>query len=425
MRGVSVQSRQEGRSQARCLPQDNGQRTASRPQHPLQAVSAGLNSLSAALNSSPKVLVQLQRRASLNSAPRWAAPMQAKSQKSPGLVAQLAPIGEVGDEPAIVLDTYEKVMKYIATDKTIDFNFLDHRADAEDIVNKFVNIDHGTYEFPSELLHHMEAFARNMERDEPEEDAYDEPRLSERVRHKKNKTKNQKKGSALLRTAPSKDDVLRDKYALMTGDETTNGLNSIEGIHIDIFSNLYQGGKESDFRHHPGGSDLKKLNNAAKFLANEKKDTNYKTQLEMATNRILNGSELVRKMSRAESSAYRVSRGKAEDVFRKGSEGMKAFRIDATYSFKSAERDARVEDYEVVMLINLTAKLKTYFINFLSANVSNPLGVQDKSMHFGANPQFKFEGDDVTILIPPSGWGAFWSFVANDVSFKDNKSSGK
>ncbi len=96
---------------------------------------------------------------------------------------------------------------------------------------------------------------------------------------------------------------------------------------------------------------------------------------------------------------------------------MKAFRIDETYAFKDKARNERQDEYEVVMLVRLSPKLKTFFINFLSPNVRNPLSVQDEEMQFGFNPQFKFEKEGSTILIPDIGWKQFWTFVKNDITF--------
>ena len=394
-----------------------------RERSPGQAATSHLASLSATFNNSSRVMALQQLGTRLNQNPVRSAPVQAKSQEHSGTVVQRVLIGEVGDEPEVTLDTYEKVVDYIESDKTIEYNFLEYRADAKELVERFIEKNDGTYESPSDLLRSIENFANEEEAEsESDQEDHEEPLVIPRKRHVKNKDKSTRKGNARLRVSPGKSDAIMDKYALMSGDEITKGLNSINDTHIDLFSNLYQCGKESDFRHFQGRSNLKDLRKAADFLENDKADVNYKNQLELATAKILAGKQLVRKMSKAESAAYQISRGTEKDVFRKGSEGMKAFRIDETYSFSSTERNNREGDYDVVMLVNLSPKLKTYFINFLSPNTSNPLGVQDKSMQFGINPQFKFEGDDVTILIPPSGWAAFWSFVANDVSFKDNAS---
>jgi hypothetical protein len=233
--------------------------------------------------------------------------------------------------------------------------------------------------------------------------------------HKKSKKqkarKNQKKKPERNKIAK-----LQDEFAGMSGKESAEGLNPIDVLQESIFSNLLQGGSNLDWQKVKGRKHLKKVK---KHLEDQKtQGRNYKIQLEKTRAAILQGGALVRKMSKAERQSYIKWGGDRTKVFPAGSEGMKAFRIDATYVFSDSARNNKKEDYEMLMMIRLSSKLKTYFINFLSPNVANPLGVKEKNLQFGSNPQFKFENDDCTILIPPSGWANFWSFVNNDFTFK-------
>ncbi|MCX2493009.1 hypothetical protein OQX63_05970 [Pedobacter sp. PF22-3] len=281
----------------------------------------------------------------------------------------------------------------------------------------------------SELINALnEAGADDLSRDieketeayfntQPELDEYEQFELDYLETQDKNKKKSKVRKSQKKKPEKSEQDRMLEEYGGFTGNESTTDLNPIESLQEDVFSNLYQGGKETDFRHLPGQPNLKKLTEAKKFLES-KGDRNYKKQLEMTRIQILEGNYLVRKMSKGESQSFRSSGGNKEKIFPAGTEGMKAFRIDESYEFKDSERNERKGDYDVIMLVRLSPKLKTYFINFLSANIRNPLGVQDKELQFGFNPQFKFENGGVTLLIPPSGWTQFWSFVINDISFK-------
>ena len=69
---------------------------------------------------------------------------------------------------------------------------------------------------------------------------------------------------------------------------------------------------------------------------------------------------------------YQKSGADRRKVFPAGLEGQKAFPIDAVHKFTSGDRNAKSDDYEVVMFVRLSPQLKTYLINFLSTNVDNP-----------------------------------------------------
>ncbi|MCS3528665.1 hypothetical protein [Chryseobacterium sp. JUb7] len=186
-----------------------------------------------------------------------------------------------------------------------------------------------------------------------------------------------------------------------TGKEITQGLNAIESRQEKVFSNLFQGGNIVKTTFNP----IKRAK-----MQEEQVQRNYLKQLERVRREIIEGDYLIRKMSAAEKEAYRRGALK-EDIFPQGIEGMKAFAIDKTYTFSDAERNANGDDYQHLIKINLTPKLKTFLINYLSPNVGNPLGVTDRRLHFNRNPQFKFEQEGFTILIPSASWKQFWSFV--------------
>jgi hypothetical protein len=332
-------------------------------------------------------------------------------------IVQRYPRGRSGGG-SIELTTYGEVMAFIGADTNVGYVFLDHIYNAPEHVEAFLELhaeDSFEYDNADQLLDELADF---IDADEgegdlgggPEEDVLEpQPRTARKGGGVKRK-------GVRPRSPLTPEQRLLDEFAGMGGRESTASLNPIDSLQEGVFSNLYQGGKESDFQHVARGPNLKRLSVAQKFLEG-KGDANYKKQLERARNKILEGRYLVRKMSVTESRAFREAGGDRRKMFPAGIEGMKAFRIDVTYDFTSAERNARREDYEVVMRIWLSPQLKTYFINFLSANVANPLGVSDSSLRFSFNPQFKYENDDVTILIPPSGWRQFWSFVNNDTTF--------
>ncbi len=215
-----------------------------------------------------------------------------------------------------------------------------------------------------------------------------------------NKTSIRRKG---LKYIPKKRSEKRIKQTIagITGKEMTKGLNAIENRQEKVFSNLFQGGSivKTTFDR------IKREN-----MQQEQDNRNYLKQLERVRNEIIEGNYLVRKMSAKEKEAYGKGAIK-ENIFPQGIEGMKAFAIDKSYTFSDAARNTNTDNYEHLIKINLTPKLKTFLINYLSPNVSNPLGIADRKFHFNKNPQFKFEQEGFTILIPSASWNQFWSFV--------------
>lgn len=373
-------------------------------------------------NNSPqaKPLITFQKMVNTSPQAKQTAQLQAVA-KNPTIQREPLRETESGDQR---LKTYEDIINFVKEDKAIGQPFYDYLIDPRALIENFIaySNEYNKDEGAGRLLQDLEKF---MEYQDDIQDEYslddleqfELDYLEQRERNQKKPKKVKSKKNQKKKSKKSEQSKLLEEFSGMSGKESTTDLNPIESLQEGIFSNLYQGGKESDFRHLPSKPDLKKLSNAKDFLENTG-DRNYKTQLESTRAAILDGNYLVRKMSKAESKSFRASGGSKEKIFPPGTEGMKAFRIDESYTFKDPERNDKEGDYEIIMIVRLSAKLKTYFINFLSANVRNPLGVQDKNLQFGFNPQFKFENGGVTILIPPSGWEQFWSFVNNDIFFR-------
>jgi hypothetical protein len=327
-----------------------------------------------------------------------------------GLAIQRYPLRPSGED-SVPLRTYEDVIKFINGNKEIARAFRYELSEPR-LVEDFLRspeINNYEYEDPADLLEDLASF---MEADEEESGEEESPEPQTRT-ERKGQRKNRKQRALRRKPRPTPEQILLTEFGGMSGKESTKSLNPVNFLQEDILSNLYQSGS---FRHEPGGPNLKRLSVARDFL--ESKDTNYKKQLEAARAKIIEGRYLVRKMSAVESRVFRESGGDGAKIFPEGIEGMKAFRIDEKYKFKDAERNAREQDYEVVMLVRLSARLKTYFVNFLSANVVNPLGIREREFQFGFNPQFKYENNGPSILIPRSGWTQFWSFVENDTKFE-------
>lgn len=186
-----------------------------------------------------------------------------------------------------------------------------------------------------------------------------------------------------------------------------DSLTRIEIIHEDIMSNLVQGmtdksKKQLNEKH----GNSKKILEALVMDKKTMEDRLYETR-----NSILQGEYLVRIMSSSEASAFYLVKTALERnlVFQKGKEGMKAFAIDHTYSFKDQFRNNGTSEYEKTLYIHLTPQLKQFFIDYLTANQDSLAEIKTKS-----NPQFKYERGQNTILIPPSGWSAFMSIVGSN-----------
>lgn len=217
--------------------------------------------------------------------------------------------------------------------------------------------------------------------------------------------KNAGGNNAKKKDIPSEHDLILEHKG-----DTTN-LTSVEAIHEDIFSNLLQGstkktnGKINEKRYE---EYLKKLQ------SEETQKTNLNSQLISIRKAVLEGNALIRKLSEGEKSAFEND---PSSVFQKGKESMKAFRVDETYSFKDKDRNKSEGAYDYVLQIDLTPVLKTYFINYLSANIKNPIDAKDEEFKFTFNPQFKYEGGALTILIPKAGWKQFWSFASSSFKF--------
>lgn len=124
------------------------------------------------------------------------------------------------------------------------------------------------------------------------------------------------------------------------------------------------------------------------------------------------GTVLVRKMSTAERNAIlRFQRGEAalDDVFIKGTEGNRAFRIDSKYVFSKQARDQAAGLYDEVLEVELKGGLRDMLRNELAPDVLGP-GVKMPPELKGA-PRFKFEEQGFTILIPKSRWSGFSTFI--------------
>jgi len=77
-----------------------------------------------------------------------------------------------------------------------------------------------------------------------------------------------------------------------------------------------------------------------------------------------------------------------------------AFSLDSTHQFGDAARNRDASAYAKMLVIQLSPDLKRYLIDWLW-NTNQRGG-------YGSNPQFKSEHRKYNIIIPPSGWSAFW-----------------
>jgi len=196
---------------------------------------------------------------------------------------------------------------------------------------------------------------------------------------------------------------------LIFPDLDLSNLVEIEPWHEDAMTNMRQGmtKKESE-RRLKKSEDLTMREDMDDFLLGNESLGDH---LKSIRNEIIDGEYLIRRISKKETLSYDKydESGDLNDIFPKGFEKMKAFVVDKEYSFKDKKKDSDKESYAAILRIKLTPELKTFLLNFLTANTKEILETR-----FSFNPQFKFEQGGVTILIPKAGWAQFWAFVDND-----------
>jgi hypothetical protein len=91
-----------------------------------------------------------------------------------------------------------------------------------------------------------------------------------------------------------------------------------------------------------------------------------------------------------------------------------AFSIDGTHKFGDSKREKDEESSSHTLVIALTSSLK----GFLSETLWNT----NRTGGYGNNPQFKPEHGKYNIIIPETGWKAFWSIARESAEVQHNKS---
>ncbi len=141
-------------------------------------------------------------------------------------------------------------------------------------------------------------------------------------------------------------------------------------------------------------------------------------QLREAKQAIENGSYLVRKMSKVEAALF-ISPKDAENIDKIRRKGLLnanafpversvAFSIDTSHKFGKQDREKDDKSYAQLMKIKLTPKLKGYLMaNLWSTN----------RKQYRNNPQFKLEHGKYNIIIPETGWSAFWRIASPQESW--------
>jgi hypothetical protein len=197
-------------------------------------------------------------------------------------------------------------------------------------------------------------------------------------------------------------------WARLAAAVDTTNLRVVEVWHEDILSNLRQGVTQTFLNKRlVQKAHLGVMADMLDFLDGH---TSLLTHLLDVREKIESSQALVRKISKDEALIYldRSKSGSASAVFLKGKESMKAFAIDKTYSFKTVSRNQEVGSYDYKLIIPLTRTLKDFLIKTIYANFSSVLEIS-----FAENPQFKFENDAITVLIPEAGWSKFWMRVSH------------
>jgi len=124
------------------------------------------------------------------------------------------------------------------------------------------------------------------------------------------------------------------------------------------------------------------------------------------------GTVLVRRMSTGERQAilnFQLGEATLDDVFIKGTEGNRAFRIDAKYVFSKQARDQAIGLYDEVLEVELKGELRDMLRRELAPDVLGPGVKMPPELKFA--PRFKLEEQGYTILIPKSRWSDFSAFI--------------
>jgi hypothetical protein len=156
-----------------------------------------------------------------------------------------------------------------------------------------------------------------------------------------------------------------------------------------------------------------KTPNPSELKGDAMKEASLIEHLERAKKAVNDSKCLVRKMNAVEAQMF-LDHGENIDILRpKGLlnadafpvERSVAFSMDCTHKFGDASREKDETAYSNTLVIDMTQALKEFLVTWLW-NTNRTGGYKN-------NPQFKLEHGKYNIIIPETGWLAFWT-IARD-----------